>query len=103
MTGAHAVNNTDTSSSADAHLANRLISRAGIARHSRFIANRRRLNGADRTGLRTPAAAHTDEEDAMANKDKGGAKDKKVASKSLKEKREAKKAKNASKRGTGSA
>jgi hypothetical protein len=36
----------------------------------------------------------------MANKDKGGAKDKKVASKSLKEKREAKKAKSASKRGS---
>jgi hypothetical protein len=32
----------------------------------------------------------------MANKDKGGAKNKKVASKTLKEKREAKKAKGAS-------
>jgi hypothetical protein len=36
----------------------------------------------------------------MANKDKGGAKNKKVASKTLKEKREAKKAKGAS--GSGS-
>ena len=32
-------------------------------------------------------------EEAMANKDKGGAKDKKAASKTLKEKREAKRAK----------
>jgi len=38
----------------------------------------------------------------MANKDKGGAKNKKVASKTLKQKREAKKAKGASgSRGTG--
>jgi hypothetical protein len=37
---------------------------------------------------------------AMANKDKGGAKNKKVASKTLKEKREAKKAKGASGSGT---
>jgi hypothetical protein len=36
----------------------------------------------------------------MANKDKGGAKNKKVASKSLKEKREAKKAKANDRRGT---
>ena len=34
--------------------------------------------------------------EAVANKDKGGAKNKKVASKTLKEKREAKKAKGAS-------
>jgi len=38
----------------------------------------------------------------MANKDRGGTKNKKVATKSLKEKREAKKAKSASKRSTGS-
>ena len=38
----------------------------------------------------------------MANKDKGGAKNKKIAGKSLKEKREAKKAKSAAKRGSGS-
>jgi hypothetical protein len=39
-----------------------------------------------------PSAERTREE-AMANKDKGGAKNKKAASKTLKEKREAKKAK----------
>jgi hypothetical protein len=39
-----------------------------------------------------PSAERTREE-TMANKDKGGAKDKKAASKTLKEKREAKKAK----------
>ena len=39
-----------------------------------------------------PSAARSREE-TMANKDKGGAKDKKAASKTLKEKREAKRAK----------
>jgi len=38
----------------------------------------------------------------MANKDKGGAKNKKVAGKSLKEKREAKKAKGKGSSGSGS-
>ena len=38
----------------------------------------------------------TTEEEAMANKDKGGSKNKKVASKTLKEKRQAKKSKGTS-------
>jgi superfamily II DNA/RNA helicase len=50
---------------------------------------------------RRPGAAAPTREVTMANKDKGGAKNKKVATKSLKEKREAKKSKADQQRRTG--
>ena len=60
------------------------------------LLGRRLATTADRRTRRCARMGVSEWGKAVANKDKGGAKNKKVASKTLKEKREAKKAKGAS-------